>query len=265
MIRASLTNGLRLMLLLVIGLLGACATAPVNDPEALADFRATNDPLEPTNRFLYAVNEKLDVAILRPVARAYGAVLPQPARNGIRNVLDNLGAPVRLVNDMLEGKPRRAGDTAMRLVINSTVGLLGIFDVATDWGYPNHQAGFGLTLAVWDTPEGPYLFLPLLGPSNPRDTLGYAADVVANPFSWIGQGTAVEALEWSRVPIGAIDLRQRNDSFLQTTKQTSLDPYATFRSLYRQHRLAEVQKVRDDQRATVPAWFPQPTASPDGR
>jgi len=139
MIRASLTNGLRLMLLVVIGLLGACATAPVNDPEALADFRATNDPLEPTNRFLYEVNETLDVAILRPVARAYGAVLPQPARNGIRNVLDNLGAPVRLVNDMLEGKPRRAGDTAMRLVINSTVGLwalhcvlqLNLFDLRT--------------------------------------------------------------------------------------------------------------------------------------
>jgi phospholipid-binding lipoprotein MlaA len=153
----------------------------------------------------------------------------------------------------------------MRFLINSTVGVFGIFDVATGWGYPNHEAGFGLTLAVWGTPEGPYLFLPILGPSNPRDTLGYGADVVANPFSWVGQGTAVEALEWSRVPIGGIDTRQRDDNFLQTTKQTALDPYATFRSLYRQHRRAEVQKIRDDQRATIPAWFPQPTAAPDGR
>jgi phospholipid-binding lipoprotein MlaA len=263
--RASFAKSSRLIFLFVLGLLAACAKPPVNDREALADFRATNDPLEPTNRFLYAVNEKLDTSIVRPVARAYGAALPQPARNGIHNVLDNLGAPVRLVNDMLEGKPRRAGDTAMRFVINSTVGVLGIFDVATGWGFPNHEAGFGLTLALWDTAEGPYLFLPFLGPSNPRDTLGFTVDVASNPFSWVGQGVAVEALEWSRVPIGGIDERQRNDNFLQTTKQTALDPYATFRSLYRQHRRAEVQKIRDDQRATVPVWFPQPSASSNGR
>ncbi len=163
--RAPFANCPALLTLFIAGCLAGCATPPpASDPDALADFRATNDPLEPTNRVVYAVDQKLDAGIIRPVARAYGAVVPEPVRNGIHNALGNLGAPVQLMNDMLEGKPRRAGDTAMRFVINSTVGLLGIFDVATGWGYPDHDADFGLTLAVWGAPEGPFLFLPLLGP-----------------------------------------------------------------------------------------------------
>ncbi len=261
--RAPFAGCSALMTLLLAGFLAGCATPPpASDPEALADYRATNDPLEPTNRVVYAINDKLDAGVFRPVARAYGAAVPQPVRNGIHNVLGNLGAPVQLVNDMLEGKPRRAGDTAMRFVINSTVGLFGIFDVATRWGYPDHDADFGLTLALWGAPEGPFLFLPVLGPSDPRDTLGFGVDVAASPFSWVGQGVAVEALEWSRVPLSGIDARQRNDQAIETTKQTALDPYATFRSLYRQYRRAEVQKIQDDHRATVPVWFPQPSATP---
>ena len=249
--------------LLAMGLLVGCATPPPpSAPEALADYRAANDPLEPTNRFVFDVNEKLDAGVIRPAAQAYAAAIPQPARSGIHNVLDNLQAPVRLFNDMLEGKPRRAGDTAMRFVINSTFGVLGLFDVATRWGYPTHAADFGLTLALWGVPEGPYLVLPVLGPSDPRDTAGFGLDVATSPFSWVGQGAAVEAMEWSRVPVGGIDERQRNDSFLESTKRTAVDPYGTFRSIYRQHRQAEAETIRDDNRATVPVWFPQTAATP---
>ena len=88
-------------------------------------------------------------------------------------VLANLGSPVLLTNDMLEGKPRRAGDTTMRFLINTTVGVLGFFDVAKGWGYPDHDADFGMTLANWGVPSGPFLFLPVLGPSDPRDAVGF--------------------------------------------------------------------------------------------
>src|SRR5690349_21124179 len=143
-IRVSFGRTSGLIALLVAGLLNGCATPPpASDPEALADFRANNDPLEPTNRVLYAIHNGLDIAIVRPAAHAYRAVLPQRVRNGVHNALTNMNAPIQLLNDMLEGKPRRAGDTAMRFVINSTVGVLEVFDVATDWGYPDHKADLG--------------------------------------------------------------------------------------------------------------------------
>jgi phospholipid-binding lipoprotein MlaA len=248
-------------MLLALNALVACATPP-SDPDALADYQQRNDPLEPTNRVMYKINDGLDTVALRPAAMAYRAVLPQPVRNGIHNVLANLDTPVKLGNDMLEGKPRRAGDTLMRFLINTTVGLVGIFDVASSWGYPDHDADFGLTLALWGVPDGAYLFVPLLGPSGVRDLTGYGVDVVGDPFFWVGQGTVVEALRWSRVGIEGLDERVRLDSAIEGVKRNSLDPYAAFRSAYRQSRQAQVQAIRDDDRATVPAWFPQPAGTP---
>jgi len=199
--------------------------------------------------------------ILRPAAEAYRFIVPGPVRTGIHNVLSNLGTPVQLGNDMLEGKPRRAGDTTMRFLINTTVGVLGFFDVAKMWGYPDHDADFGMTLALWGIPDGPFLFLPILGPSDPRDALGFGVDRVADPFTWIGQGAAVRALDWSRVAISALDQRSRYLDDIDSIKRTALDPYATFRSLYRQHRHSQIQDVRNDNRATVPVWFPQSAGS----
>ena len=244
--------------------LAACATPPpADDPEAVADFKATNDPLEPTNRVFYAVNNGVDTVILRPAAQAYRFVVPGKVREGIHNVLSNLGTPVQLSNDMLEGKPRRAGDTTMRFLINSTVGVLGIFDVAKEWGYPNHDSDFGMTLASWGVPEGPFLFLPVLGPSDPRDAVGFGVDIVQDPFTWVGQGAAVTALGWSKFALSAVDARERVLDSLDQIKKTALDPYATFRSLYRQHRHAQIEALRNDNRATIPVWFPQ-QAGPTG-
>jgi phospholipid-binding lipoprotein MlaA len=162
---------------------------------------------------------------------------------------------------MLEGKPRRAGDTTMRFLINTTVGVLGIFDVAKDWGYPDHDADFGMTLALWGLPEGPFLFLPLLGPSDPRDAVGMGVNVFMDPFTWVGQGVAVQVLDWSRFGLNALDQRERHLDDIDSIKKTALDPYATFRSLYRQHRQAQIEDVRNDNRATIPVWFPQSGAS----
>ncbi len=248
--------------LLLLGPLLGCATPPpASDPDAVADFKEANDPLEPTNRVLYAINDGIDTVILRPVALTYRALVPEPVRTGIHNVLSNLSTPVELGNDILEAKPRRAGDTSMRFLINTTLGVVGIFDVAKGLGYPDHDNDFGMTLALWGVGDGPFLFLPILGPTNPRDAIGHGVDIVGDPFHWIGQGTVVTVLDWTRWGLTAADQRERVLDPIDSIKKTALDPYATFRSLYRQHRAAAIAKTRDDNRATIPIWFPQPAAA----
>ena len=259
---ASIRAPLLFSLLLTLGgVVGCTPRPPASDPDALADYEQTNDPLEPTNRVFYRVNNAIDTVILRPAAQAYRFVVPGRVRTGIHNVLTNLGTPVQLGNDVLSGKPRRAGDTTMRFLINTTVGALGFFDVATDWGYPIHDADFGLTLANWGAGEGPFLFLPVLGPTNPRDASGFGVDTVSDPFFWLGQGAPVKALDWSRFAVNAVDKRERALDAVDQIKKTALDPYATFRSLYRQHRESQIEELKNDNRATVPVWFPQPAAA----
>jgi phospholipid-binding lipoprotein MlaA len=254
----AVTRHLLVISAMLMGSLAGCATPPpASDPDALADFNETNDPLEPTNRAVYAFNDALDTAILRPAAQAYRYVVPEPIRGGFHNVLSNLTTPVVLGNDVMEGKPRRAGDTTMRFFINTTVGVLGFFDVAKGWGYPDHDTDFGVTLALWGVPEGPYLFLPVFGPSDPRDAGGLAVNAAMDPFTWVGQGAVVKALNWSRFTITGLDARERHLDDIDSTKKTALDPYATFRSLYRQHRQGVIDDARNDTRATIPVWFPQ--------
>ena len=261
--RAAKPRHLVVIATLLLGTLGGCATPPpANDPDAVADFKQTNDPLEPTNRAMYAFDNALDTVLLRPVAVAYRYVLPEPVRTGIHNVLSNLGTPVQLSNDMLSGKPRRVGDTTMRFLINTTVGVVGIFDVAKMWGYPDHDSDFGITLALWGVPEGPFLYLPVFGPSDPRDAIGLGVDSAMDPFTWVGQGTAVRALDWSRFGMNAVDQRARHLDDIDSVKKTALDPYATFRSLYRQHRESLIETARNDNRATIPVWFSQ-SGTPD--
>lgn len=250
-------------LVLTVGGLSGCATPPpASDAAAVAEFRETNDPLEPTNRVMYEINNGIDTVLMRPLAQGYRAVVPPPVRTGVHNLLTNMNAPVVLANDMLQGKPTRAGDTLMRFVINTTVGVAGLFDVATDWGYPYHDTGFGTTLALWGVDEGPFLFLPVLGPSNPRDAVGFGVDFVTDPWSWVGSGEAITIFDWTRFGLSAIDERERVLDAVDGIKKTALDPYATFRSLYRQHRNAEIQAVQEDRRMTQPNWFSQPAARP---
>jgi len=247
----------------LIGPLAGCATRPpAGDAEALQDYRATNDPLEPTNRFFYRVNSGIDAVVFKPAAEGYRFLFPKPIRNGIHNLLANLSTPVVLANDMMQSKPRRAGDTFMRFLINSTVGIGGVLDVAKNWGYPRHETDFGVTLALWGADPGPFLFLPILGPTDPRDAAGFGVDIAIDPFTWIGKGAVVTALDWSRYAVSAADARERVLEEVDNIKKTALDPYATFRSLYRQHRQTQIDETRNDNRATVPAWFPQPPAQP---
>jgi phospholipid-binding lipoprotein MlaA len=220
-----------------------CATRPpADDPEAVAEFRETNDPAEPLNRALYDVHDGIDRYVLEPVARGYRAVVPQPVRTGVRNVLGNLRTPVILANDMLQGEPRRAGDTLGRFVVNSTLGVGGLFDVANDWfGVRGHTEDFGQTFARWGVGEGPYIFIPILGPSNPRDLTGFGVGVAADPFFWFGQGIAVDALLYARTGATVVDTREGLIEPIDDLRRASIDPYATLRSVYRQRRQYEIE------------------------
>ncbi len=238
---------------LALAALAGCATPPpADDREAVAEFRQTNDPVEPLNRTLYSVHQGIDNYVLRPVAVGYRDVVPRPVRMGVRNFLGNLRTPVILANDMLQGEPRRAGDTAGRFLINTTLGLGGILDVARDhFNVPGHTEDYGQTFAVWGVGEGPYLFIPIIGPSNARDLVGFGVGIVADPFFWFGQGVAVQALDYSRVGATAVDTREGLIETLDEVQRTSLDPYATLRSGYRQNRAAQIENRLD--RHTGPA------------
>jgi phospholipid-binding lipoprotein MlaA len=240
------------------GLIGCATPPPASDPDAVADFRQTNDPWEPTNRVLYKINDGLDTLILKPAAIVYRNVLPDPVQTGIHNLLDNMNGPVRLTNDVLQGKPKRAGDTAARFLINTTIGIGGIFDVAKQFGIPNHDSDFGLTLANWGVGEGPFLYLPILGPSSPRDAGGFVVDIAIDPFTWIGRPSQSFTYEsYSKTIVGALDERSRVLDAVDSVKKTALDPYATFRSLYRQNRAAKLERLRDDKQDSIPMLKPQ--------
>jgi phospholipid-binding lipoprotein MlaA len=235
-------------LLAALGLalaLGACATRPdPNDPEAVAEFQATNDPLEPLNRAMFVVNDGLDTLVLRPAAEAYRIVIAPEIRDAIRNVLANLRTPVILVNDVLQGETQRAGTTLGRFVINTTIGIGGIMDRAKDFGLLGHTEDFGQTLAVWGAPEGPYLFIPVIGPSNPRDLTGAGVDIAANPLTWISGNETWDAVMISRTALTALDTREGLIEPLDALRAGSLDPYAALRSAYRQRRAHEIRNAQ---------------------
>ena len=239
-----------------IGVAGCATPPPASDPDAVADFKATNDPFEPANRFFYRLSDGVLVYVLTPAARGYNAALPRPARNGIHNMLNNLGQPVQFVNDVLETKPRRAGDSFMRFTINSTLGVGGIFDVARRIGYPDHDSDGGSTLALWGVPPGPYLYLPVYGPSGVRDGIGRGLDAASNPLTWVSFNGS-NTLSFAQGGLGAVDFTARHLRDIRQVKAGALDPYATFRSLYRQLRETQVNAIRNDHRATVPDWYPQ--------
>ena len=236
--------------------LAACATRPpASDTAAVEEFNQNNDPFEPANRVGFAINDGLDTYLLAPVARAYVYAVPGVIRRPLHNILQNMTTPVLFINDVAQTKPRRAGDTFMRFVINTTVGVGGVFDIASDWGYPYHGNDFGRTLALWGVPEGPFLFIPLIGPSNPRDATGYGVDIALDPLTYLPSGHGRRTLQYSRTALSIVDGRAGVLNEVDSIKKTALDPYATFRSLFRQNRESAIQQLRDDDRATVPNWY----------
>jgi phospholipid-binding lipoprotein MlaA len=229
--------------LIVIGLLSilpGCATAP-SDPAALAVYRANNDPLEPLNRKVFACNQVIDRFLIKPIAKAYIFILPQFGRDGLRNLLKNLNEPVVFANDTLQGGFKRAGKTACRFAINTTVGLAGLVDVAGRHGLERQSGDFGQTLHTWGFQEGPYLVLPVMGPSNPRDAIGSGVDIYIYPWRYVWENNNYPTgLSIAEAGLSGIDERSRNIDSLDELQRESVDYYAAFRSLFRQHRAAEL-------------------------
>lgn len=220
--------------------ISGCATPPSN-PEARAQFEATNDPLEPMNRSIFAFNQAFDRFFFKPLAQGYRTVVPAFGRDAIMHFLDNLGEPVIFANNVLQGQFKRADHAAGRFIINSIAGLGGIFDVATTSDLEPESGDFGQTLYSWGVPDGPYLVLPILGPSNPRDAVGMAADAFMDPFSYLADDYGAEVATYARWAAKGVDERSRNIETLDELQRNALDFYAELRSLYRQHRASELR------------------------
>ena len=196
------------------------------------------DPLEPVNRAVFGFNMTLDDWVLEPVARAYRYVAPEPVRRSVANFLRNLRSPVVFANDLLQGERERAGVTLGRFMINSTLGVFGLFDAANAFGYAAHDEDLGQTFGVWGLPSGPYLMLPLLGPSSVRDAGGRVGDYFINPLNHC----CVDTDEWLALyGTGTVSDREANIEVFDDLKENSLDLYAAVRSIYAQRRAAEIR------------------------
>jgi phospholipid-binding lipoprotein MlaA len=223
--------------------LAACATAPAPGPGDIAD------PYEGFNRKMFAFNNGVDKYALGPAADVYKTVAPAFARDRVSDFLSNLNGPVILANDILQAEPSRAGTTVTRFGINTTVGLLGLWDAAEHFGIEGHSEDFGQTLAVWGVDSGPYLVLPLLGPSSPRDLFGRGVDAAISPTNHIQYGNDKDSDVVIRVGmgvVGSLNARVALDDEIESLN-AQLSPYVALRSFYSSQRQAEIANGRIDE------------------
>ncbi|MFQ5749699.1 MAG: VacJ family lipoprotein [Planctomycetota bacterium] len=219
-------NPPRIRALLMAGLLllaSACAATEAREGD--------NDPLQGMNRFFFGVNHVVDSFLFKPVSGTYVAIVPKPARQGVTNFYYNLTYPGVFLNDFLQGKFHQGGNDFLRFLINSTIGIGGLLDVASSMGFERHEEDFGQTLAVWGAGDGPYLVLPLFGPTTVRDAPGIGVSAVTNPAFYIDNDGIIIPL----TVIQAIDRRARGEKGLETIEK-AVDPYIFMREAYRQHR-----------------------------
>jgi phospholipid-binding lipoprotein MlaA len=243
-----------LLLALFVLTSAGCASIPGGKPPD------PSDRFERFNRSVYIFNDALDRSVARPVARAYVKVTPRPIRTGVTNFFSNLSSPVTIVNQLLQAKFRGFGTDTARLVVNTTLGIGGLFDPATRMGLQAGDEDFGQTLGHWGMPSGPYLMLPLLGPSTIRDGVGTFADQFSEPRNYIKDDTTRYAL----TGLDLVDTRARlldADAVLRR----SFDPYAFVRSAYLQRRQFQVYDGNPPDDGAVEEDFgdePAATAAP---
>ncbi|MEO0751166.1 MAG: VacJ family lipoprotein [Pseudomonadota bacterium] len=235
-------RALRVMLLsLVVGTVAACSTPPANHPAG-----EPWDPYEKTNRSIHSFNKGVDRAILRPVANTYSGIMGDEVEDAISQFSDNLSMPGAVVNNVLQGNMKGATEDTYRFVVNTTIGLLGFIDVATDLNMPQAtDADFGETLAVWGVPEGAYVERPIFGPSTQRDSFGNLVDLFLNPLDyWIRDPEEY----WTAGASVSSTLSQRSrfGSTIDSILYDSADSYAQARSLYLQNRRFEVGNSGSD-------------------
>ena len=224
--------------------LGACATTP-QDP---ADPGAVADPYEGFNRQMFAFNNGVDKYALGPAANVYEAVTPEFARDRVRDFLRNLRAPVIFVNDVLQAEPSRAADTFSRFAINTTVGLAGLWDPAGHMGIERHGEDFGQTMAVWGVDSGPFLVMPLLGPTTPRDMVGLGVDYALDPLTWTefeSDPDLDDDIALGRGILTGLNTRVAlDDQIKQLNAQP--EPYVALRRIYSSQRQAAIRNGRTE-------------------
>lgn len=214
-----------------IGQLGVAACAAVF-LAGCATSGNPKDPIEGFNRAMYSVHDGIDTVIMKPVATGYDAVLPSPVRTGVTNFFSNIGDVMISVNNLLQGKVNDAISDFGRVAINTTVGIFGILDIATDAGIPKHDEDFGQTFGRWGVNEGAYVFIPVLGPRTARDTVGVAVDLWADPLNQIND-VAVRNSLWA---LRAVDTRANLLPADKVIEEAALDKYSYIRDAYLQNR-----------------------------
>ena len=197
-----------------------------------------DDPYEDFNRQMFAFNEGVDRAIVEPVAHGYRAVTNEPIREGVGNFTSNLGEPLTFVNHVLQGQIPDAGATFGRFVVNTTVGIAGIFDPASAMGMQRTKEDFGQTLGKWGVGPGPYVVLPLLGPSNPRDAFGRGADAALNPLNY-PEFESDDEIRMGIAVLGGVNARAGAIEAIEEVRN-QIDPYTTLRRLYGRTREQDI-------------------------
>src|ERR1700735_5174604 len=240
--------------LLCASALSACAGNPASatDATAQAADSGNNDPYESVNRTMWDVDLALKDYLLSPIALGYRTVTPDFFQRAVDHVLRNLDGPRMFANDMLQGNMKRAGQTLTRLTLNTVVGLGGLIDVATDQGIPYHDADFGATLGAWGVPPGPYLVLPLLGPSDPRDGIGRGADTYMDPFNVEMQAHQMDIGGYARFGADVLNGEVQIHDLFEEQRKSSLDFYAAVRSLYQQKRAGDVATAKNPDAPSLP-------------
>ncbi len=245
----SMTSGfarnlcLAVTMILTTGLLSACASQ---------EYGGVSDPIEGVNRGIFKFNKVVDDAVMEPVAKGYRAAVPDPARTGVRNALRNLKTPTTLANNLLQADLSGAGNTLTRFFANTLFGLGGLIDVAAMDGVNYREEDFGQTLGVWGVGNGPYLVLPLLGPSSVRDTTGLLVDTYTDPVRLWLVNTDRHGWYYGRVAVASIDKREELLDVLSDLKKNSVDYYAAMRSAYIQKRDAQIRGNDDADLPDIP-------------
>jgi len=206
-------------------IVGGCASVP-------AEYRDPRDPWQPFNRAVFKFNTDFDNAFLKPAAQGYRFVTPEPVDEGITNFFNNVADATSAVNNVLQFKLSRAGSDVGRVFINTTVGFVGFFDVASNVGLPSYKEDFGQTLGYWGFGAGPFVMLPILGPSSVRGTFGLAGDIVLDPFFSLEE----DEIYWGFVTLRVVDRRADLLAAGDLMDEAAIDPYTFMRDAYLQRR-----------------------------
>ncbi len=238
------------LLIVLLAGLGACATPANKNPQ---------DPLEGFNRAMYSVNQGIDF-VVKPVAQGYDAILPAPVKTGVGNFFSNIADLWIAVNNLLQGKGSDGISDIGRFLVNSTIGIVGLFDVASDLNLPKHSGDFGQTLGVWGVGEGVYLYLPIIGPRTARDTIGFGVDAFVDPVRYVDNIPVRNSLLGLRF----LDKRARLFPAEKVLEQAAFDKYSYLRDAYLQNRRNAVRGDKFSEGSAVPETLDDPCKAGSG-